>query len=72
MHQKGLGVLLLLMQPQLLDLISNKFSLLKHLTKPLIREGGQTHLVPLGGKAGSILCYPCPWQIFTLTYWKGS
>ena len=40
MHQKGLGVLLLLMQPQLLDLISNRFSLLKHLTEPLIREGG--------------------------------
>ena len=35
MHQKGLGVLLLLMQPQLLDLISNRFSLLKHLIEPL-------------------------------------
>ena len=31
---------------QLLDLICNKFNLLKHLTEPLIREGGQTHLVP--------------------------
>ena len=40
MHQKGLGVLLLLMQPHLLDLISNKFSLLKHLSEPLIKEGG--------------------------------
>ena len=35
MHQKDLGVLLLLMQPQLLDLISNRFSLLKHLIEPL-------------------------------------
>ena len=34
------------MQPQLLDLISNRFSLLKHLIEPLIREGGQTHLIP--------------------------
>ena len=33
---KGLGVLLMLMQTQLLDLISNKLRLLKHLTKPLI------------------------------------
>ena len=31
----------------------------KHLIEPLIREGSQAHLVPLGGKAGSILCYPC-------------
>ena len=38
MHQKGLRVLLLLMQPQLLDLISNRLSLLKHITEPLIKE----------------------------------
>ena len=44
---KGVEVLLLLMQPQLLDLIINRFSLLKHLTVPLIREGGQTPLIPL-------------------------
>ena len=72
MHQKSLGVLLLLMQPQLLDLINNMFSLLKHLIEPLIREGGQTYLVPYGGKTGSTLRYPCPWQISMLTYWKGS
>ena len=61
-------LLLLPMLPQLLDLISNKLSLLKHLTKPSIRKGGQTHLVPLRGKTEITLCYPCPWQISTLTY----
>ena len=40
MHQKGLGVLFLPMLPQLLDLISNRFNLLKYLTELLIREGG--------------------------------
>ena len=38
MHQKGLGVLLLPTLPQLLDLINNRISLLKHLTEPLIRR----------------------------------
>ena len=71
-HQNGLEVLLLLMQTQLLDLINNRLSLLKHLTKPLIRKGRQTHLVPLGEKTESTLHYPCPWQIFMLTCWKGS
>jgi len=37
------------MQPQMLDLISNKVSILKRLTEPLIRKGGQTRLVPLEG-----------------------
>ena len=60
-HQKALGVLLLLMQPQLLDLISNKLSLLKNLTMPLIIKGRETHLVPLGGKTESTLRYPYPW-----------
>ena len=71
-HQKGLEVLLLLMQTQLLDLINNRLSLLKHLTKPLIRKGRQTHLVPLGEKIESTLHYLCLWQISMLTYWKGS
>ena len=47
------SVLLLPMQTQLLDLINNRFNLLKHLTE-------------------STLCYPCVWQISTLTCWKGS
>ena len=38
------------MQPQLLDLFSNRLSLLKHLTKPLIKKEGQTHLVLREGK----------------------
>ena len=57
------------MQPQLLDLISNRLSLLKLLTKPLIRKGRQTYLVPLGGKTESTLNYPCLWQISALPFW---
>ena len=43
------------MWPQLLDLISNRVNLLKHLTEPLIREGGQTYIVSPGGKTRSAL-----------------
>ena len=50
-----------------LDLISNRVNLLKLLTEPLIREGGQTHFVPLGRKTESTLHYPCPW-LSILTY----
>ena len=46
MPQKGLGVLLPLMLPQLLDLISNIINLLKPLTETLIREEGQIYRVP--------------------------
>ena len=56
------------MRPQLLDLISNKVSLIKRLTEPLIREGGQTYLVSLEGKTESTLCNLCPWQISMPTY----
>ena len=57
-------MLFLLIQPQMLDFISNKFCQPRHLTEHSIRgEGSINPDIPRGNHGNSHF-YPCPWQSF--------